>query len=300
VIRKTTLMIIILLLALTIPVSLAIGRAAGALKQVEVFGQKINYIEAGSGPNVILLHGLGDDLSIWEQTVPSLSSKYHVWALDQIGFGQSDKPFINYRVSVLVEFLNGFCKKVGIEKATLVGNSLGGWVAAAFAHAYPGKVEKLVLVGAAGYWPKRMGVQDLSRQQLTQLSVSTLAAYRETLKWMFHNESILTDDFVEQAYAAQLKRNDGYTINQFIESILRGEDRLDGKMKQIKAQTLVIWGREDEPLPLAIGEALAGEIPNAQKVTINLCGHIPQFECAAEFNAALLKFLGASENARIK
>ena len=298
--RKTIFMIIILLVASGVPASPALCRAVGASKQVEVFGQKINYVEAGSGPNVILLHGLGDDLSIWEQTIPSLSGRYRVWALDQIGFGQSDKPFINYRVSVLVEFLNAFCKKVGIEKATLVGNSLGGWVAAAFAHAYPGKVERLVLVGAAGYWPKRAGVQELSRQQLARLSVSTLAAYRDTLKWMFHNEAILTDEFVEQAYAAQLKRNDGYTINQFIESILRGEDRLDGKTKQIKAQTLVVWGREDEPVPLAIGEAFAGEIPNAQKAIIDRCGHIPQFECAAEFNAALLKFLDKSDISRIK
>ena len=301
---KTTLLIILLVVALAARVSpvtcgAAFAFAAGpaqapAHKQIEVFGQKINYIETGSGPNVILLHGLGDDLSVWEQTVPSLSSKYRVWVMDQIGFGQSDKPLINYRVSVLVEFLNAFCKKLGIEKATLVGNSLGGWVAAAFALAYPDKVEKLVLVGAAGYWPKYRGVQDLSRQQLTRLSVSTLAAYRETLKWMFHNEAILTDAFVEQAYAAQLKRNDGYTINQFIESILRGEDRLDGKTKQIKTQTLVVWGREDEPLPLVIGEAFAGEIPNAQKAIIDRCGHIPQMECAVEFNAALLKFLASA------
>ena len=68
--------------------------ATTAPKQVEIFGQKINYIEAGSGPNVILLHGLGDDLSTWEQTVPGLASKYRVWAIDQTGFGVSDKPFI--------------------------------------------------------------------------------------------------------------------------------------------------------------------------------------------------------------
>lgn len=84
----------------------ALSAPAQSPKQVEVFGQKINYIEAGAGPNVILLHGLGDDLNVWEQTVPALASKYRVWALDQIGCGQSDKPLINYRVSVLVEFLH--------------------------------------------------------------------------------------------------------------------------------------------------------------------------------------------------
>ncbi|HEX4948923.1 MAG TPA: alpha/beta fold hydrolase, partial [Blastocatellia bacterium] len=114
-----------------------------APKQVENFGQKINYVETGAGTNVILLHGLADDLTVWEQTIPALQAKYHVWAIDQIGFGQSDKPFMNYRVAVFVEFLHAFMKKAGIEKATLVGNSLGGWVAAAYAHAHPDRVEKL-------------------------------------------------------------------------------------------------------------------------------------------------------------
>ncbi len=269
-----------------------------APKQVEVFGQKINYIEAGTGPNVILLHGLGDDLNVWEQTVPALTPKYRVWALDQIGCGQSDKPLINYRVSVLVEFLHAFCKKLGIEKATLVGNSLGGWVGAAFAHAYPDRVEKLVLVGAAGYWPKHFSVQELSRQQLRTLSVSSPSAYRETMKWMLYDEAILTDAFVEEAYAAQLKRKDGFTINQFIESVLRGEDRLDGKTKQIKAPTLVVWGRQDEATPLAIGEAFAKEIPGAQKAFIDRCGHMPQWECPPAFNAALLKFLAGASTAQ--
>jgi pimeloyl-ACP methyl ester carboxylesterase len=268
--------------------------ALPAPKQVEIFGQKINYIEAGSGPNVILLHGLGDDLNVWDQTVAALAPNYRVWALDQIGFGVSGKPFINYRVSVLVEFLHAFCKKLGVEKATLVGNSLGGWVAAAFASAYPDRVEKLVLVGAAGYWPK----QELSREQLMKLSASSPSAYKETLKWMLYDETILTDDFVEQAYAAQLKRNDGYTISEFIESILLSEDRLDGKMKRIRASTLVVWGREDEVTPLAIGEAFAMEIPGAQMSVIDRCGHMPQWECAGALNADLLKYLAGDSTAK--
>ena len=269
-------------------------------KQVEIFGQQINYLETGSGPNVILLHGLGDDLSVWEQTIPALNGKYRVWALDQIGCGRSDKPYINYRASVFVEFLHAFCKKLGIEKATLVGNSLGGWVAAAFAQAYPNMVEKLVLVGAAGYWPKHAGVEELSREQLMRLSASSPSAYRETLKWMLHDESILTDAFVQQAYTAQLRRNDGYTIREFIESVLRGDDRLNGKMKQIEAPTLVVWGREDEATPLIIGEALAKEIDGAQIARIDMCGHMPQFECAAAFNTALLKFLASGLSTKVK
>ena len=131
---------------------------AAAEKTVEVFGQKIHYVESGSGTTVILLHGLGGESGNWAATTPALASKFHVYALDQIGFGQSDKPLINYRVATLVEFLNAFCKKVGIDKASVVGNSLGGWTAAAFTLAYPDKVDRLVLVNVERFrstpWPQ--------------------------------------------------------------------------------------------------------------------------------------------------
>ena len=142
-------------------------------KQVEVFGQKIHYVEAGSGPNVILLHGLGGDSTNWAATVPALASNYHVWAPDQIGFGASDKPLINYRVGTLVDFLEGFCKKAGIDKAVVVGNSLGGWTAMAFTLAHPERVQKLVLVDSAGYSFNQSPVKP-TRQMLAGLNPSTV------------------------------------------------------------------------------------------------------------------------------
>lgn len=272
--------------------TVTISAQTPAPKQVEIFGQKIHYVETGAGPNVILLHGLADDWSVWEQTIPALQSKHRVWAIDQIGFGQSDKPFINYRVSVFVEFLHAFITKQGIAKATLVGNSLGGWVAAAYAHAHPDRVEKLVLVCAAGYWPT--GIRELRREELMQISVSSPSAYRKTMKWMFHDDSLVTDEAVAQAYASQLKRNDGYTINQFIESVLRREDRLDALLPAIKTPTLILWARKDEVTPLAIGHAFAKALPNAQTTIIERCGHMPQLECAGKTNEALLKFLSSA------
>ena len=79
---------------------------------------------------------------------------------DQIGFGESDKPPINYRVGTLVDFLDGFYKKVGITKATVVGNSLGGWAAMAFTLAHPDKVERMVLVDSAGYSFEKLGTPE--------------------------------------------------------------------------------------------------------------------------------------------
>lgn len=269
---------------------------ASETKQLEIYGQKIHYLEAGApgNPKVILLHGLGGDMSNWAPTVPALAAKYHVFAPDQIGFGKSDKPVMNYRVATLVEFLNAFCKKLNIEKATLVGNSLGGWTAAAFAHAHPEKVDKLVLVDAAGYAPKRWGGAEFSQEMFPLLNPATVADLKRTFELIFYNKAMTSDAAVELAFANKLKRGDGLTINAFVESFLRGEDLLDEKVKTIKAPTLAIWGREDGLTPLAIGEAFAKDIRGAQLVIIEKCGHVPQLEKPVEFNAALLKFLAGA------
>jgi|HubBroStandDraft_1064217.scaffolds.fasta_scaffold03420_6 2-hydroxy-6-oxonona-2,4-dienedioate hydrolase len=260
-------------------------------KQVEIYGQKIYYQEAGSGPDVILLHGLGGDATNWAATVPALAVKFHVLVPDQVGFGRSDKPLIDYRVATLVDFLNAFYKKVGIAKATLVGNSLGGWVAMDFALAHPDKVNRLVLVDSAGYSQKRTGGPPLTRELLLALNPSTVAGEKQLMSLVFYSKAFATDQFAEQALMLHLRKNDSYTIERFFDSILRGEDLVDGKLGAIKAPTLVVWGREDALIPLANGKALAEDIPGAESVILDSCGHVPQAECAAPFNAALLKYL---------
>lgn len=281
-----------LVLALCV-LGIAVNAQAPPGKQIEVYGQQLHYLEAGSGPVVILLHGLGGDVSNWAATIPALAKQHHVYALDQIGFGQSAKPLIAYRVATLVDFLNGFYKQAGITKATLVGNSLGGWTAAAFTLAYPDKVDKLVLVDAAGYSPERSGVK-LTPETLRTLNPATLADLKKTLYTIFYNKALITDAAVEQFFAQKLKRGDGYTISQFLQSVPDGRDYLDDKLKQIKAPTLVVWGRQDELTPLAMGEAFAQDIAGAQKAYLDKCGHMPQLECAAAFNEALLKFLNGT------
>ena len=125
--------------------------AAG--KEAMVYGMKIHYVEAGSGPTVVLLHGLGGSSPNWAFNTDVLAQKFRVIVPDQIGFGRSDKPFTNYRVATYVDFLDGFLKELKIERAALVGNSMGGWIAAAYTLAHPEKVERLVLVDAAGFAP---------------------------------------------------------------------------------------------------------------------------------------------------
>jgi pimeloyl-ACP methyl ester carboxylesterase len=259
-----------------------------ALKEVLIFGQPIKYLEAGTGPTVILLHGLGGSTQNWMYNIGPLSQQYRVIVLDQIGFGRSARPAINYRVRTYVDFLEQFYQTLNIERATLVGNSMGGWIAAIFATSFPEKVDRLVLADATGYAPP----PGFDYKSLYGLNTSTREGMKLMVGKVLFNKSLNTDAMINQFMAQRMTAGDGYTINSLIESVIRGEDFLESKqLQQIKAPTLIVWGREDGLTLLAEGERLKKDIPNSKLVVFDQCGHFPQIEKASEFNAAVLEFL---------
>ena len=258
-------------------------------KTVSVYGAKINYVEAGdpAKPTVILLHGLGGNLQNWVFTIPALSANYHVIAPDQIGFGKSDRLMLKFRVGTYVDFLDKFMSELKIEKASLVGNSLGGWVAAMTAMKYPNRVEKIVLADAAGLKPA-----DVDLAQVYALNYSTRDEVRQLVKLVFYNQALFgSDAFIEQSMNVRVAANDGYTINSLIESIKRNEDFLNGRLGEIKKPTLVVWGKQDMLLKVADGEQFKREITGSELVVFDQCGHVPMVEKAADFNKAVLAFL---------
>jgi pimeloyl-ACP methyl ester carboxylesterase len=262
--------------------------AAQPSKEVVVFGQKIKYVEAGSGPVVVLLHGMGGNSTNWAFSTPALAQKFRVLVPDQIGFGQSDKPLINYRVGTYVDFLDKFLSELKVERATLVGNSMGGWIAASYTLKYPGKVDRLVLVDAAGFAPPK----DFDLNALAGLNPSTRDEMKKLANLVFFNPMFKSDAAIDVLLAQRMSAGDGYTIQRLVESIHRSDDMLDGKLSAIKQPVLIVWGREDGLTLLAReGERFKREIPGAQMVVFDGCGHAPQVEKAAEFNAAVLKFL---------
>jgi pimeloyl-ACP methyl ester carboxylesterase len=276
---------IVVLIAITLYIG-AVGKAQTS-KEVLVFGQKIQYVEAGTGPTVILLHGLGGSAQAWGLNIAPLAEKYHVIVPDQIGFGKSDKPLVNYRVRTYVDFLDQFCRQLKIERATLVGSSMGGWIATMYTASFPDRVDKLVLVDAAGYRPPK----DFDTRTLIGLNPSTREGMKILIAKVFYNKAFQTDAAVDQAIAARLAAGDGYTINSLTESIIRGEDFLDEIVKTIKRPTLIIWGRQDGLVSLADGERFNKDIAGSKMIVIDQCGHVPNTEKPGEFNAAVLKFL---------
>jgi 2-hydroxy-6-oxonona-2,4-dienedioate hydrolase len=260
-------------------------------KSVTVFGAKIRYLEAGDAakPTVILLHGLGGNAENWQLTMPALAAQYHVFAPDQIGFGKSDKPLLKYRVGTYTDFLDKFMAELKIEKASLVGNSMGGWVAGLMAVKYPNRVEKIVLADAAGIIPA-----NVNADEIYQLNNSTRDEVRANLKRIFANPALQNNEaLIDQFLTLRVEAGDGYTINSLIESIRRKEDFLNDRLGEIKKPTLIIWGKQDGLLPVADATTFNKGIAGSQLILFDNCGHAPQFEKALEFNKAVSDFLGA-------
>jgi pimeloyl-ACP methyl ester carboxylesterase len=257
-------------------------------KAVTVFGQTIRYWDTGSGPVVVLVHGLGSRKEgDWRAAVEPLSQKYRVIVPDQIGFGHSDKPLLDYRIQTYVDFLNEFLRQLKVEKATFMGESLGGWISAMYAlefsqgaHMVP--VEKLVLVDAAGLQ------QD---KPIPNLNPSTLAAMRGVLEAVYYDTSWLTEDRLRQIFTDKLATHDSFTVHSILNNPALGSERLDEKLGNIHVPTLVVWGKQDVLLPIASGERYAAGIPGARLVTFDKCGHVPPMEKTADFIAAVEAFL---------
>jgi pimeloyl-ACP methyl ester carboxylesterase len=277
--------IVLLLAVFVVPV---FGQGQPADKTIAVFGQSIHYFDIGSGPVVVLLHGLGSRKEDWLPVLEPMAQKYRLLVPDQIGFGRSDKPLLDYSVQTWVDFLNEFLRQLKVEKASLVGESLGGWIAALYvaelgggAHLTP--VEKLVLVDAAGL---------KQEQPIPDLNPSSLAAMRGVMEAVFYDTSWVNEDALRRIFTDKLAVHDGYTVRSFLANPKRDKERLDERMGSIKAPTLVVWGKQDKLLPIASGERYAAGIAGAKMVSFEKCGHVPGVEKTEEFLAAVMPFLG--------
>lgn len=267
-------------------------RASVASREVTVLGFKLHYLEAGSGAPVVLLHGLGGDGSRWGLNIEPLARDFHVFALDQIGFGQSDKPLANYHTGMLSEFLVDFLKAVNVPKASLVGNSMGAGVALYTAVHFPQAVDRIVLADGGGFRAASGGASpaptpEAARRRQIQNSV-TREETREFFKILFHDKSLVTDKMVDEQLALRLRS--AFTITKMQEGGERGS-LTEAQVHAVKAPTLILWGKYDELANPAGADRLERAIPGSQKILIDDCGHMPQLEKAAEFNRLVRDFL---------
>lgn len=261
-------------------------------KSVQVYGQSISYLEAGSGPTLLLLHGLGSSgEQAWGGVIPELSQHYHVVAPDQLGFGQSAKPLIGYGVQTWVDMIPPFLDALHITRFGLAGSSLGGWIATTY-----------VLQAAKGghmTMPEILVLSDPGGHKMPPLkdnnffaSTLSLTSIRGAMSVMSHDQSRVTDEAVARRFEAKMKAGDAYTIDSFWKNVdASPELYVDGKLGAITIPTLIVWGENDKTIPLAYGHKFADGIKGSQLVIIPAAGHAPSSERPAEFATAVKTFL---------
>ena len=270
-------------------------------RYIKVGDINTRYWTAGDkGSAVVLVHGLGGFIENWVYNINALAEQHRVYTVDLVGFGRSDKTPLTRDMNVLVKFINDFMKIQNIEKASLIGNSLGGGLVLLFALDFPEKVAKLVLVDNAG-----MGRDVISDFKLCSLPVLGELLTRPSLKgtarlWkeIVYDAALVTPELVNLSYGiiSQPGAKKALLATLRVGIDLCGQrarlvNHLLSRLSTIIAPTLVVWGQQDRIIPVAHAQIAVDKIPGARLEIFDRCGHMPQLEHPEEFNKLVLEFL---------
>ena len=247
---------------------------------------RLRYFEAGSGPPLVLVHGLGSNaLAEWGRLLPTLAHRYHVYAPDLPGYGRSEQPSgAEYSIPMQVEAVRAFMLAAGVPRARVVGISMGGWIVARLAGEHPELVERLVVVAPAGMRPR-----DDAPIPVDVLFPQDEAGVRRLIAAVRHKPPF-TPGFVARDIAERKKR-DEWIVRRTLESMRPGRDWLDGTLGRAQMPVLVVWGRQDALIPVAYAEPLRAEFEHAELELLDGCGHVPMADCPEAFDRVLEAFL---------
>jgi 2-hydroxy-6-oxonona-2,4-dienedioate hydrolase len=264
---------------------------------------RIHYNDCGTGPGVVvMLHGSGPGASGWanfqRNVEPVVAAGWRVLLIDCPGWSRSDSVVCTgSRSDLNARITKGVLDALGIERAHLIGNSMGGHSAVAFALACPERAGRLVLMGGGTGGPSQFMPMPTEGIKLIQ------ALYRdptiENLKRMMaafvFDTSSLTEDLYRARLENMLARRDH--LENFVRSIAANPRQFPDyghRLGEVKARTLIVWGRDDRFVPFDIGLRLAWGLPDADLHLFSRCGHWAQWEHADKFNRLVVDFLAAA------
>ena len=257
-------------------------------RTIEVQGIPTHLFEAGqtTAPPLLYLHGtyLGN---LWLDYHKALSQHFHIFAPDTPGFGLTARPDWMRNMDDYTLYFRDLLNALGLEKATIVGHSLGGWMAAEVAVWFPERVDQLVLANAAGIRVKGTPIGDLfamSPQESMAISFEDLSAAMPLMPAAV-DEDYLLAMFRQSTTLASLAWNPSY------------DPKLERRLAWIKAPTLVLWGANDRLIPSVYGDAFHQLIPGSKLVKLEGTGHMPMFEKPAEWSSTIAAFLTANQEA---
>jgi len=259
----------------------------------------LSLVEAGAGPPVLAVHGLGATKGSFLPTVVGLSSRFRTIALDLPGFGDSSKPIAapydaGFFAAACIELLDA----LGLERVHLIGNSLGGRVALEIALRHPDRVGRLALLAPALAWRRPRPLAPLLRLTRPELGLVQLAP-RGLVEAIIRPlvpgadegwRAAGVDEFL-RAYLTPAGRAAFYAAarNIYLDEP-HGKDGFWPRLAALRADALFVWGRQDRLVPIAFARHVSNAVPHARQLELD-CGHVPQIERPAETTAAIAAFL---------
>lgn len=262
----------------------------------EVDGVRLHYIDAGKGPTVVLIHGFGSSLDIWDEVIDELSPNHRVIALDLKGFGWSSRPAGDYSPVAQARLVLGLLDQRGVEDFTVVGHSWGASVALAVSLEAPKRVNRIALYSAWVY----------EEQLPTTFLWARAGGLGEVLFSLYYKQRL--EDRVAYAYydATQIPQDRIDRVEEMFDrpgttaaalAAVRGQRyaAMQRRYRNIRQPTLLVWGREDRITTLSFGERLSRDLPNAELLVIPYCGHIPMREAASKSTRALATFIAGGD-----
>ncbi len=265
---------------------------------VDLEGMQVHYKDEGSGLPLLLLHGTAASLHTWDGWTSELDDDFRIVRLDFPGFGLTGPdPSGDYSIERRVELTAKFLDLLAIERCSLAGNSLGGYIAWQVAARRPERVEKLILVDPAGYHSeqRRGTVFDLGRIPVLRHVIARLtprSLVRMGLVQSYGDPSKITPDLVERYY--RLLRREG-NRQALMGSLSQERSADEGRIRTIRQPTLVIWGSEDRLIPVEHSERFHRDLPDSRLIVYDGIGHVPMEEIPERSAADAREFLLTSE-----
>ncbi len=288
-----------------------VGSESGDRTSITIHGHEVSYRTGGEGPVLLLVHGMAGSSSTWRSVWDELTAHATVIAPDLPGHGHSEKPRGDYSLGAQASFLRDLLVALGHERATVLGQSLGGGIAMQFAYQYPERLDRLILVCAGGLGEEVNPILRLLAVPGTDVVLPALfqPVFRDAARsvgGLFSKLGLRPAAATDEMFRAYASLVDPETRTAFVHT-LRGV--VDAKGQRVSAHdrlylsqdvpTLVVWGEKDPIIPVSHGYAAHDAMPGSRLEVIPDVGHFPQVEDPRRFARAVVDFIGSTAPAHL-